>query len=371
MGTIALRVGISAPTLYRHYPGRYALFRNAVLTLCQQLVDATGFADADDGQDPDAALRSVVAALIDTTLVNRRSGGLYRWESRYLRGADQATLDRQIRTVHHRIQRPLRRLRPELTSRQQWTMSTSILSVVGSVVDHRAKLPAARIKAVLAELAEAIVTADFAGVRESAGAPSSTRRPPASAYEALLDEAMRQFNEKGYRDTSVDDIASAVGIPASDVYGYFCRKSDLLAAALRRAGDWLSAELATIVATAPTVGDALTTSIDRYVARSFDRPEFDYVYYTERLNLPAAEQNILRRMERSTVESWTQLVTAVRPDLTTGEARFVVYAAMALVIDIGRLTEYQNSAQTRGMVGGMMDLALLGRYRLRIALPAR
>lgn len=375
MGTIALRVGISAPALYRHYPGRYALFRNAVLSLSRQLVDATDFADGsdegDEGDDPGAALRSIVAALIDTSLTNRNSGGLYRWQARYLRADDQATLTRQMNTVHHRIQRPLARLRPDLTSRQHWTMSTSVLSVIGSVVDHRAKLPSARIKAVLAELATAIVTADLTGVRENAVTHVPARRPPASNYEALLDESMRQFNEKGYRDTSVDDIASAVGMPASGVYRYFSRKSDLLAAAFQRAADWLSAELVTITMAAATADEALATAIDSYVARSFERPEFDYVYYTERLNLPAADQNVLRSMERATVESWTHLVTAVRPDLTTGEARFVVHAALALVIDVGRLTGYQNSAQTREMVCGLMDLALLGRYRLRIALPAR
>ena len=41
-------------------------------------------------------------------MANRESGGLYRWEARYLRGDDQATLNSQLRSVHHRIQRPLR-----------------------------------------------------------------------------------------------------------------------------------------------------------------------------------------------------------------------------------------------------------------------
>lgn len=158
---------------------------------------------------------------------------------------------------------------------------------------------------------------------------------------------------------------------AAGIYRYFSGKSDLLTAACRCAADWLAAELTTISATASTADDALTMAIDSYVARSFERPEFDYGYHAERLNLPAAEQNILRCRERSTVEWWTHLVVAARPDLTTGEARFVVHAAMALVVDIGRLTQHLNSAQTRAMVGELMDLALLGRYRLRIALPAR
>ena len=58
--------------------------------------------------------------------------------------------------------------------------------------------------------------------------------------------------------------------------------------------------------------------IDAYVARSFDRPELDYVYYTERLNMTVADQNVLRILQLSTVESWVQLVVAVRPEWTPG-----------------------------------------------------
>ncbi len=45
MEAIASRVGISAAALYRHYSSKYELFRDAVLSLGQQLVDCTAFAD--------------------------------------------------------------------------------------------------------------------------------------------------------------------------------------------------------------------------------------------------------------------------------------------------------------------------------------
>jgi hypothetical protein len=109
--------------------------------------------------------------------------------------------------------------------------------------------------------------------------------------------------------------------------------------------------------------------IDSYVGRSFDLPELAYVYYTEKLNLPTEDQAVLRSMQRSTVESWVEIVAAVRSDWTVAEARFAVHAAMALVVDIGRLTEYGDSA--RAMLSGLLDLTLLGRYRLRMALPAK
>ena len=372
METIAARVGISAAALYRHYSSKYELFRDAVLNLGQQLVDCTAFTDDANG-DPALSVRRLVSALIDTAMANRESGGLYRWEGRYLRGDDQTTLIGQMRTVHQRIQRPLMAIRPELTSRQRWTLSTAGLSVIGSIVDHRAKLPAIQVRALLADLADAVLAADVPDVTDSiveVVAPVDTVTET-SKYEALLNESMRLFNLKGYRDTSVEDIAAAVGMPASGIYRYFSGKTDILAAAFRRAADRLSAELSAIVATVPDREEALTAVIDAYVTRSFDQPELDYVYYTERLNMTAADQNILRNLQRATVESWVDLVVSVRTDWTPGQARFAVHAAMSLVIDLGRLMRYENSASTRAVVERLVDLTLLGRYRLRATLPAK
>ena len=372
MEAIAARVGISATALYRHYPSKYDLFRDAVLALGEQLVAATAFSD--ESQADADTLQRLIAAITDTALANRDSGGLYRWEARYLRGDDQTTLNAQMRTVNHRIQRPLLALRPGLTSRQRWTLSSSMLSVIGSIVDHHAKLPAVHIRAVLAEIATAISTADVTDVPEATVAEPERRRRVGvdpSKYEALLTESVALFNRKGYRDTTMEEIASAVGMPTSGIYRYFSGKSDILAAIYRRAADRLSSEASSIIGEVSDPEHALTGLIDAYVKRSFDHPELAYVYYTERLHMAPADQKILRNLQRATVESWVRLVTAIRSDWTVGQARFAVHAAMALVIDVGRLVQYDNAAASRMMVGKLLDLTLLGRYRLRTTLPAR
>jgi hypothetical protein len=83
------------------------------------------------------------------------------------------------------------------------------------------------------------------------------------------------------------------------------------------------------------------------------------------------DQKILRNLQRATVESWVDLVVSVRPEWTPGQARFAVHAAMSLVIDLGRLMRCENSAPTRAVVERLVDLTLLGRYRLRATLPAK
>ncbi|WP_374158073.1 TetR/AcrR family transcriptional regulator [Mycobacterium sp. G7A2] len=373
MEAIAARVGISAAALYRHYAGKYELFRGAVLGLGGQLVDGTadldGTSDLDGADDEDARQQfdALVGALVDVALANRTSGGLYRWEGRYLDDADQAQLLAQIGTVHDRIHRPLARLRPGLTHRQYLTLSTAVLSVVGSIVDHRAKLPAASARELLIELAAAVAAVELSDEPVPAEPPAASRAPAPdpSTYEALLRESLTLFHRHGYRDTGMEDIASAVGIPASGIYKYFSGKGDILAAVFRRASDRVSGELATVVASAADPHEALSAVIDSYVARTFDQPELEYVYYTERLNMSAADQRIVHDLQRSVVESWVELVVAVRPQWSPAQARFAVHAAMALVIDLGRLQRHPDAAQARAVVNRLVEAVLLGDYRLR------
>lgn len=364
MENIAARVGISAAALYRHSQGKYDLFRDVILALGQQLVDATAFADAVPADaDPEEALTEVIGALIDTTIVNRTAGGLYRWEGRYLRGDDQSALAEQIKLLNRRLQRPLIQLRPKLSSRQRWTLSAAALSVIGSITDHRSRLANAAIRKTLHDMVVAVLRADLPAWRNSG---PDTPRPPAIAaaagsYELLLHESMRLFNERGYRETGMEDIAAAVGIPVATIYQYFPGKAAMLAVSYRRAADQLSGDLSTILATSGDPEQALARLIDAYVTRSFAHPELACVYYTERHNLADTDAVLLYNIQRSTVESWAQLAVAARPELTAGRARYAVHAAFALAVGIGRLVRPSAGQPARATVRRLMEITVLGR----------
>lgn len=364
MENIASRVGISAAALYRHSQGKYDLFRDVVLALGQQLVDATAFADdwADDA-DPEETLSALTRALIDTTIVNRTTGGLYRWEGRYLRGDDQRALAEQIKLINRRLQRPLVRLRPKLTSRQRWTLSAATLSVIGSITDHRSRLGNTEVRAALTDIAAAVLQAELPPQRGREAQPlrTSTLTSAAGSYELLLHESMRLFNERGYRETGMEDIAAAVGIPVASIYQYFPGKAAILAVYYRRAADQLSGDLSSILATSDDPEQALARLIDAYVTRSFANPELACVYYTERHNLPHADAVLLYNIQRSTVESWARLAVAARPELTLGRARYAVHAAFALAVDIGRLVNPDTSRSAAITVRRLMEVTVLGR----------
>ncbi|BBY96724.1 TetR/AcrR family transcriptional regulator [Mycolicibacterium fallax] len=361
MGDIAARVGISAAALYRHSASKYQLFRDAVIALGEQLVNQTAFADDAPG-DTDAAelLDRVIRALIDTSIANRTSGGLYRWEGRYLNDEDQAVLMGQINLVNRRLQRPLARLRPELDSWQRWTLSSAALSVIGSIADHRARLPVAEIRELLRELTHAALAVELPTIAEDGEAPDLGTPVAAGRYEALLTAAMRLFSVRHYHETSMEDIAAEVGMPVSGIYRYFAGKADLLAASFRRAADRVSGDLANVLAAQTDPELALRELIDAYVARSFDDPELAFVYYTEWGNLPVADRAILHNVQVATVQAWAALVVAARPELPPERARFAVHAAFALVVDLGRLVGYDNTEQSRARVRVLMAAVLLG-----------
>jgi AcrR family transcriptional regulator len=364
MENIAARVGISAAALYRHSQGKYDLFREVLLALGQQLVDATAFADGlPVDSDPEEALQAVISALIETTIVNRTAGGLYRWEGRYLRGDDQRALAEQLQIINRRVQRPLVKLRPRLGSRQRWTLSAATLSVIGSITDHRSRLGNAEIRATLGDIVAAVLKAELPAWRASGS--DSSRMPAitnaAGSYELLVHESMRLFNERGYRETAMEDLAAAVGIPVASIYQYFPGKAAILAVSYRRAADQLSSDLSNILAAGSDPEQALAQLIDAYVTRSFASPELAYVYYTERHNLPDADALLLYNIQRSTVESWARLAVEARPELTLGRARYAVHAAFALAVDVGRLVQPNTAQPARMTVRRLMEVTVLGR----------
>lgn len=367
MEAIAAKVGISAAALYRHYSSKYDLFRGAVLALSQQLVDYTAFADDEPADaDPAATLERLVAALIEVALANRESGGLYRWQARYLHGEDASTLADQLRLVNHRIQRPLMAIRPALTSAQRWMTSAGALSVIGSIVDHRVRLPDDEIRALMREAALAVLAAELPHPDDAIARPTAWRifSSDAGVYEALLGASMVLFNHHGYSETSMAQIASAVGIPVSGIYRYFSGKCEILSTGLRRAADRVSGHLSAILGELREPRQMLTMLIEAFVATSFANPELASIYYTERVNLTRTDQELLRDVQRTTIDSWTRLLEAARPALTAAQARFLVHAAMAQVVDVGRLVRYEesdNSAYPQACVRKLMQATLFGR----------
>ncbi|MGW6694987.1 TetR/AcrR family transcriptional regulator [Rhodococcus sp. NPDC054953] len=359
---IAAALGISGPALYRHFPNKYALLVQAAQSTvgslraaAEEAVTATADADAEHRLD------AIVRALVTTTTRNRRTGGLYRWEGRYLQPDDRAAMRDDFAALNEQVNRPLRDLRPELAPTDAAVLAASALSVIGSITAHRAALATRRIEKLLRAAAWAVLRADLTRATPAATTlddPSARGLPVTSTRELLLTEAMRIFNLRGYPESSIEEIGAAAGITASSVYRHFPSKADLLAAAFYRAADRLATATRAALAESAEPAAAVRRLVAAYIDLAFARPEVLTVYFAEIGNLPAAERTDLRNVQRLHIEEWVTLLAAARPDLPAAEARFLVHAALGQTLDIGRLMRFDTGPLARGRMQALM-LAVL------------
>lgn len=356
---IAATVGISGPALYRHFPTKYALFVHTVMRLADQLLAATDPAVVTEG-DPKARVEAMITAIIRTTIDNRRTGGLYRWEGRYLMGEDKTSLRDKLYTLHGRVAEPLRRVRPALTEADAALLATGAISVVASVTAHRTALSAKQIEVTVLGAAWSVLRTDLPEIStDEPGTERVGERAGDSKREVLLRESMQLFYQHGYHDVSIEDIGAAAGINASSVYRHFSSKADLLAAAFHRANERLIATLdeALEVSTEPEA--AIATLCRLYTELTFRQSELVAVYFAEIGNLPADQRSGLRNVQRQNIEQWARLLRDARPELPVVTSRFLVHAALGIVFDVGRAVRFDRSDTTVTRVTAVMTSVLL------------
>ncbi|MCX5045648.1 TetR/AcrR family transcriptional regulator [Aldersonia sp. NBC_00410] len=361
MEDIAAKVDVSAAALYRHYPSKYALFREAVLALGAKLRESAVLPDEATDWSPEARIDWLLQSIATMTINNRQSGALYRWEGRYLHSADQRLLFEQASVIHFALAECLAELRPALDPTDRAMLVAANLAILGSITDHHATLPPKAIQQLLGETCWTVLRCDLpSATGEPARTEPATEIPDTFKHELLLEQAILLFHERGYHEVGIDDIAAAAGLPPSGVYRYYRSKADLLAAAFRRAADRVSAAIPVAVAQSPNSREALTRLVEKYVAGAFAEKELTFVYYAEIGNVPPHERSMLRNIQRLNVEEWARLLTESRPELSSRQARFLVHAALGLVVDLGRMLHFDKSPASEGRVQYLMLRVLFG-----------
>uniref|UniRef100_UPI003D91EACC TetR/AcrR family transcriptional regulator n=1 Tax=Gordonia sp. B7-2 TaxID=3420932 RepID=UPI003D91EACC len=338
---IADAVGISAPALYRHFPTKYALFAETTAQL------AHGLSGAVKGVEPGSPteLDDLLSAITTTSIENRRTGGLYRWEARYLEGADADLVREVVINQHRRIRAALQRRRPGLSDADADLITAAMTSVVASPATHRAALPAREAHTLIRDAATDLVQVDLPPPTDPTTATPGTGLLPAAKREVVLAESIHLFAARGFRDVTIDDIARAAGIPASGVYRHYPSKSAILEAAFWRAAERVTASITDALAASSTPREAIVALVTRYVGLTCGSTELITVYVTEIGHVGPTQRTALRNQQRLTVEEWATWVTRWRPDLSATQARFLVHAALNVIIDLARLPQQPSEAR--------------------------
>ncbi len=104
----------------------------------------------------------------------------------------------------------------------------------------------------------------------------------------ILEQAARLFLERGFKSTSVRDIAAAVGIEASSLYSHIKSKEDILVLLCDACAERYAAAFTEIMAQAKVSGkEQLKQILSFHIDNAFLDPTSSTVFSDEWKNLPA------------------------------------------------------------------------------------
>lgn len=113
-------------------------------------------------------------------------------------------------------------------------------------------------------------------------------KPKVFRKAEILEHAARLFLEKGFKSTSVRDIAAAVGIEASSLYSHIKSKEDILVLLCEACAKSYSVVLDNIMENASLSGrERLQQILSFHIDNAFEDPTSSTVFSDEWKNLPA------------------------------------------------------------------------------------
>ena len=350
MEEVASEVGITAAALYRHFPNKYALFAECANRMVDGLLEVLGQGPRSD------ALGELLPVLAEVTIANRSSGGLYRWEARYLEAHDRAALREKfallVRSVADLVAVELPGPEPELRA-------TAALGAIGSITQHRT--PVARRVAVvqLVDAALGVASTDVSRVPPTASKVTlPPRTEPLSRRAEILGAAIPLFAHHGFHNVSMGQIAAEVGLGSSAIYRHYSVKADILAAACLQAAATLDQAVAQSLHGVRAPRESLAALAATFVAHRFENTALTSVAEAEVMGLPSEFQRPVRMAQREHVALWEKQLAEARPELEGRQARLLVHAAFGAATEGGRAVGWKDTPLNRDLVSALVLGAL-------------
>ncbi|MFE0804970.1 TetR/AcrR family transcriptional regulator [Streptomyces sp. NPDC058812] len=350
MEEIATGVGITAAALYRHFPNKYALFAECADVMADGLVAAL------DEVPSEAPLADVLTAVAGVTVAHRASGGVYRWEARYLNREDRRRLKAKFGRLVDRVDEAVQREYPLPDERLR---AVAALGAIGSITMHHTSIAGRRAENLLSASALRVAATDPAAVQWCARPVELPAQPvPRTRRAEILAAAIPLFARDGFANVTNGQIARALGLAPSALYRHYPGKVDILAAACLQAagllGQWVERSLHEVAGPR----EAVVALAGTYVAYSFEYTALNSVAEAELAGLPADLRRPLVLAQREHIAVWEQQLRLARPELDPRQARLLVHAGFGVVVEAGRRLRWQDSADHRDAVTALVVGAL-------------
>ncbi|WP_405762936.1 TetR/AcrR family transcriptional regulator [Streptomyces sp. NBC_01420] len=350
MEEVAAGVGITAAALYRHFPNKYALFAACADVMVDGLVAAL------DEVPPGAPLSDVLLPLVRITVAHRASGGVYRWEARYLGHEDRRRLAAKFGRLVARVDEAVVREHPRPDSRLR---TVAALGAIASVTMHRTSIAQRRAENLLLASALRVASCDPRADPPAARPVEPPGRPvPRTRRAEILAASVPLFARDGFAGVTNGQIARAVGLTPSALYRHYPGKSDILAAACLQAAGLLSQGVEQTLSAVAGPREAVEALAATYVAYSFEHTELNSVAEAEVAGLPAGLRRPLVLAQREHIAVWEQQLRLVRPELDPRQARVLVHAGFGVAVEAGRGLRWRDSPGHREAVTALVVSAL-------------
>jgi len=157
--------------------------------------------------------------------------------------------------------------------------------------------------------------------------------------QRILTSAAALGARRGFHAISMADIGAGAGIVGSGIYRHFGSKTSILVAMLDQVMDRIAAGAADILAAGSGAGAGagpggaatLSELVRDHIAVAIEDRDVLAIYHREVHTLPEEDRRRLRRRQRHYIEDWVHLLAPLRPDLTDGELRLAVHAAIGAI----------------------------------------
>lgn len=201
--------------------------------------------------------------------------------------------------------------------------------------------------------------ADQVTVEQQQTTPVVPRRR--TRRDEIIEIAVGLFAARGYHGVSMDDIGSAAGVTGPALYHHFAGKEAMLVAALIPVSEGLlEGGRARVSQHDGNARGALESLIDFHVEFALANPAVIALHLHELDRLPEEPRRQIRRLQRLYVEEWVNVLTALRPELSAGEARVLAHAAFGLMNSTPFLGGEVDKDRRAGLLRAATLAALLG-----------
>ncbi|MCW4384173.1 TetR family transcriptional regulator [Salinibacterium sp. SYSU T00001] len=358
--------GVGMQELSAEFPDKYELFAETVLSTTAATLSASDHASGEVRDSRQA--RSQIAAVIEATarimIARRDSSGFYRAEVRHLH-PDHREENRALLTeLQKRIVRPLAVMRPELSRDERSLIAAAAHSALASITIHPTTLPEPKILTLLTTAAMRVV--DSAPATSADVIDGPTLHFPWKTEDAprwrIHRAAIALFAERGFDAVTMDDIAASSGEPREAIEREFGTTFDILYAGCLEGHLELARINRDALALPGGPRAVLAALCHNYVRHSFEEPDGMTVFLNDGRRLQGEQLDHMLRMQTETVGYWVRTLLEARPELSTPEASFLVFAGLSIVNDLGRALEWQRGELTEARIERLV-LAVMASLR--------